>query len=430
MPKVKLTATNIEKLPRPKPGQRVDYWDKVLPGFGVRVTAGKARFVFGSRFPGSKHFTRREIAPATAAGLVDARETARRWLQMVDAGIDPAREREQARLEEARKARHTLAAVAHEFISGWVIGDPKHPNQRQWKETQRLVNILVAAWGSRPIVDITRGEIVRLITLKKATAPAEARNIYGAARQLLSWARDQDFGLAHNVALDIRPAGIIGKKRTRKRALSTDELRQLWVAAGTLGWPVAQIYRLLILTGLRLGEVVNAAWSEIDLVKGVWTIPASRMKGKEGEGLAHVVPLTTHMVDIFTTLPHTSKEYVFSHGKKLVKEKLVEKPVVISTRAKDRLDAVLTLTEPWQNHDLRRSIKSGLAKMGIADLVSERVLAHVPAGIRKHYDMYDYLDERRKALEDWGKLIVPPDPAEGGGVVVPMPRRRRVALAG
>jgi integrase len=419
MGKKKLTATNIEKLARPAPGKRIDYWDTVQPGFGVRVTAANASFVFGGRFPGSANFTRREIGPATAAGLVDARETARRWMQMIGAGVDPARERERIRQEEARKTAHTLAAVAEQFVSTWVIGDPAHPRQRQWKEMRRLVGGLVAALGStRPIFDIGRDEIVRVVKAKAQTAPAEARNVLGAAKQLFSWAREQDFGLAHNITADIKPGRIIGEKHARERALSVDELRQLWIAAGNLGWPVAPIYRLLILTGLRLGEVVGAAWSEIDLVKGAWVIQASRMKGKEGRARAHIVPLTQRMADIFASLPRTGGEHVFSYG---------AKPVVVSTRIKSRLDRVLSFATPWQNHDIRRGVRSGLAGLGVKDEVAEAVLAHTPVGIRNVYNKHLYLDERREALECWGELVASGGPA--GGDVVPL-RRRHAALAG
>ena len=218
---------------------------------------------------------------------------------------------------------------------------------------------------------------------------------------MFGWARDQAYGLNHNIAADIKPLKIIGAKVSRERALSTDEVRALWAAASAMPYPYGPAYQLLILTGLRLNECVRARWSEINLKAGIGTIPAVRMKGKAGKATSHVVPLTKQMIEILDELPHFTGEYVFSTD-------AGEKPISLGSKIKDKLDAKLQFDEPWQNHDLRRTIRSGLAELGIKEEVSEAVLGHRQPGIRGVYNQHKYLAEKRDALTQWGAVVAPP----------------------
>ncbi len=380
-----------------KDQDRVDYWDVLLPGFGVRITKKGARtFIVGGRF-GTSTYRRREVGDARVMKLSDAKEKARQWLDLDANGKDPAVIEDAEKRQEARKRTHTFESVAAAFIAEAVIGpDPAKPHQRRWKEVKRHTGILTDKWGLRPIHDIHRDELVRFIKDRRAT-PAEARNLLGVAKALFGWARDQDYGLEHNIAADIKPGRIIGRKLARERALTTDEIRALWIKAGTMPYPYGPVYRLLILSGLRLNECVQARRGEVDLKAKVWTVPASRMKGKK----PHKVPLTARMIAIFERLPEFAGEYLFSTtGGKL--------PISLGSKIKDRLDAELKFEEGWQNHDIRRSIRSGLAELGVSEVVAEAVLAHRQPGILATYNKHPYLDERRDALEKWGDHVAPP----------------------
>ena len=96
----------------------------------------------------------------------------------------------------------------------------------------------------------------------------------------------------------LRPGSIIGEKASGTRVLSDQELATLWRVAPELGYPYAPVYRLLILTGLRLNEVADAHWREFDLPGKLWVIPASRMKAKNHRARPHTVPLTESMLEI------------------------------------------------------------------------------------------------------------------------------------
>jgi integrase len=397
--KIKLTEKRVEALIARVPTKdRVDYWDLLLPNFGLRATKKGARtYIVGSRFGGGP-YRRREVGDARVMKLAAAKKLAREWLDLSANGKDPAVVEDAKRREEARRRTHTFESVADAFIAEAVVGpDPEKPRQRRWKEVKRQTGILIAKWGSRSIHDIHRDELVRFVKERGKAAPAESRNLLGVAKQLFGWARDQDLGIEHNIAADIKPGRIIGPKVTRERALSTDEIRTLWAKVSAMPYPYGPAYQLLILTGLRLNECVQARRGEIDLKARVWTVPASRMKGKR----PHKVPLTPRMIAILEELPKLGGDCVFSTSGG-------ELPISLGSKIKDRLDAELKFGESWQNHDLRRSIRSGLAELGVSDVVAEAVLAHRQPGILAVYNKHPYLDERRDALERWGDVVDPP----------------------
>jgi integrase len=392
-----------------KPRTRQDFMDAVVPNFGVRCTsAGQRTYILAARFPGSKNYTRREIGDVGAIGLADARDKARGWLQVIGRGKDPAFEEERLARAEAKKRENTFESVAESFITEWVIGPkPDKPRQRKHKVVARAIrNHFIEKWGKRPIADIERGEVVDLIKAKAKDTPAEARNLLGIAKSLFSWALDQNYGLDHSVCADIKPGKIVGEKVSRDHALDDDELNALWVTAGELGYPVGMVYRMLILSGLRLNEVARATWDEINLPKRQWLIPAARMKGKNTKAREHLVPLTDQMIELFGGLPRFKKPFVFTttHG---------DRPVAIGSKIKEDLDAKLKI-KPWVNHDIRRTVRSNLAKLKIAEEVSEAVLAHVQPGIKGVYNVHKYKDEKLDALEKWGARVIeivgPPEP--------------------
>ncbi len=403
--KVKLTERKVEQLLSSAAPASDDetYWDLLLPGFGLRLRRKGARtYVVGGRF-GNGSYRRLELGDARQMAFDDAKKKARLWLDFDANGKDPRIiEAAKAAAEAARRA-HTLAAVADQFMAEWVIGPkPEKPLQRRWFEVQRHVEVIKGKWGLRPIGEIERDELVKLIKAKARTAPAEARNLLGAAKQLWGWAREQDFGLRHNIAADIKPRMVVGDKVSRERALSTEEVQALYAAAAAMPYPHGPAYQMLVLTGLRLNECVAGRRREIDPKTKTWTIPAARMKGRQSKTRPFEVPLTDRMIAILNALPR------FAGGDYLFTTTGGEKPIVLGNKAKAALDARLDSVGPWQTHDLRRTIRSGMAKLGIADEVAEAVLAHKQPGIRSVYNVHPYFDERRAALEQWGNVVDPP----------------------
>jgi integrase len=202
----------------------------------------------------------------------------------------------------------------------------------------------------------------------------------------------------------VRASRIIGDKHSSDRVLTDAEVRAFWSATGEMAYPFNSIYRLLLLTGLRLNEVADAAWPEFDLPQRVWSIPAHRMKGKNGKARPHNVPLTPDMLAILDTLPK------FNGGPYLFSATNGETPAWVSSEIKARLDVAMAKRlrvdlPPWTNHDLRRTLRSRLSELRVSPDVAEAILAHVKPGIRGVYDRYELLDEKREALELWAKRL-------------------------
>jgi integrase len=140
----------------------------------------------------------------------------------------------------------------------------------------------------------------------------------------------------------------------------------------------------------------------------VWTIPPERTKNK----LAHEVPLARPFADLLASIPR-SGDYVFKTGR------TGDKPLNSFTLAKQRLDvAISNLAQEatksrrnvsdevpglahWTLHDLRRTVRTRLSKLGVQPEIAERVIGHVPTGIRAVYDLHQFREEKRQALAQW-----------------------------
>jgi integrase len=433
--RVELTEKGVLKIARTpaEPGERYKVMDELVTGFGIRVTdKSHASYILAGRFPGSRNFTRREIGVVSAITLAEARAKARKWKELIQHGKDPRDEEERAKREQARKTAHTFAAVAEDYIAYRVIGPkPEQPIQRKWKWVARTVrDPFIEAWGERPIADIGRDDVLRLIREKKKTAPGSAREQLAIIKSLFAWALDQSYGLERSVCSDIKPKSVIGEKNLRERALSDDEVRALWAVAEATSYPIGPIYKMLLLSGLRLNEVADASWSEFDLAKREWLIPSARMKGRNAgaggkKARAHLVPLTPAMIEILDQLPRfKDSELLFSttHGKK---------PVWLGTKVKAAVDAGMLKQlqdiakergnnprkvelEAWVNHDIRRSVRTNLSALKVREEVGEAILAHAKVGIVGVYNVHGYADEKREALELWAarlrEIVTPPQP--------------------
>jgi integrase len=455
----RLTDRTIRALKPASNAAPLDVMDSITPSFGVRVMGTSQHpvrtFILRTRFPGSSNPVRVRLGSydeTDKMSLEGAREKARDWLALIRKGRDPRIEEQRQRQAELRKHATLFGAVAEDFIGG------KLPSERRGADVEREIRKEFAGWWDRPIADIADEDVIRIIRAKAKTAPASARNVLGHAKRLFQWAIDQrTYGLRVSPASDIKPTSIVGDKVARDRLLNDDEVFAFWRAAKRMPYPAGPVYQLLLLTGLRLGEVSDAGWSELDPIVArairqrgdapidwskfdqqqlTWTIPSARMKGKNGKARAHVVPLTVDMLRILEGLP-----IFVSGGDFLFSRNAGRRPAVMSTEIKDDLDARMLRTlramarqrgddpaavqlEPWVQHDLRRVVRSGLSRLKIAEEVREAVLAHVRPGIKGIYDQYQYFDEKRDALMLWGarlRGIVEPAPAASN--VVSMARK-------
>src|SRR5271154_4471051 len=278
MPRQNLTDRFINSRKNAPTGKRDSYPDAIVPGLALRITdRGHKSFVLVSRYPSNPvHPTRRAVGDVGAITLEQARQKARAWLELIGRGIDPRIEEARQRAEAQRRQLNTFAAVAAKFLERHASG------LRKSAEAKRIIEAeFVSRWGSRPITDIMPEEAAAAIrAIVKRGAPYQAHNAFGYLRRLFNWAiGTHQFGVERSPVERLKPADLIGKREGRERVLNDAELTAVWQAGDAMGSPYGPVCRLLILTGQREREGADASWSEIDLSKRLWTIPAGRMKG-------------------------------------------------------------------------------------------------------------------------------------------------------
>jgi integrase len=250
---------------------------------------------------------------------------------------------------------------------------------------------LVDRWGARRIGDITRADVIAALDEIGGRTPILANRMHAVLGKLFRWADAK--GISNqNPTVNIER----NKEQSRERVLDDKELRAVWAAACKLDDPFADILRLLILTGQRRSEIAGLRWSEIDLEERLLHLPGTRTKNEK----AHDVPLSAPALAIVAgrqqRLPGV--DHVFTVGRK---------PVTGFSRMKEKLDAASGVTD-WTVHDLRRTVASGLQKLGVRLEVTEAVLNHKSgsmAGMVKIYQVHDYAPEKRAALEAWANHV-------------------------
>jgi integrase len=435
MPTLKLTQAAVDKLKPPATG-RVEYWDSQLPGFGLRVSdTGRKTWQALYRVDGK--MVREKLGTlAQIESVADARARARQSMTKARAGAHPVEERrrkheEDRRHDEAETARkqNTLAAAIDRYLVERPRDKSRRPMRREYLvETARTLEKNVKPkLGARPISEVTSDDVKRLVRGIAKDAPSQANHTLTYLKAMLGWAVGEGL-IEKNPAIGVAMPAL---KSERDRALDDDEIRLFWLACDKLGWPFGSLFKLLLLTGQRRGEVAQATWSEIgDLEKGIWTLAGRRTKN----GRPHIVHLSPLAVEILEGLPRlaSAKGYVFMTGRAGA-----EVPVNGFTIAPRRLRvAMIELRkaefgeaaapiEHFTLHDLRRSAATGMASIGIAPHVVDKILNHVGgkiSGIAAIYNRFEYLPERKVALEAWARhienLVRPSSPN-----VVQIPRR-------
>lgn len=253
---------------------------------------------------------------------------------------------------------------------------------------------VLPVWGDRPLADIQRSDVRKLLE-GKAAAPIAANRLLALIRRFFSWAVSQDL-------LDESPAKGVERphpENQRERVLNDDELKAVWNAAGGMGHPFGPITQLLLLTAQRRDEIVSMRWSEIDFDAKEFVIPGARTKN----GNENRVPLCDMAMDIVQAQPKIDgSDYVFPSSRQPV-----FKPASGLARAKRDLDTASGVSG-WRYHDLRRTAASGMASKQVPPHVVEKILNHqggTLGGVAGIYNRFGYEPEKRHALDVWAAHV-------------------------
>ncbi len=245
------------------------------------------------------------------------------------------------------------------------------------------------------------------------TRKSQANRIHACIRKIFNWAIKEEITvLESNPAANISRPG--GKEQPNDRALSDAELKAVWNELENQTTLVREVLRLVLLTGQCPGEVMAMEWGEIDLPKSLWTIPGTKTKNR----FSNVVPLSPQAVRVLERhrknqeiqlekrrmRGNHSKEsrFVFPN-KRLIKKG--EAPITHVRKATNRIWRTLQI-QPFSAHDLRRTCATKLGQMQVPGHVIARILNHKETDLTSAvYNQYQYLKEKREALDDLGSWI-------------------------
>jgi integrase len=385
-------------------------WDDEVPGFGLKVTPqGRRTYVLQYRMGGRCAPTRRYTIGRHGVWTPDeARGDAKRLRKLVDQGVDPhAADRERQRTEVDLAFDVYLDRFLEQYGKvNWAAGTYGSAKSNLDRYVKKVLD-------RKPLPSITRRDVQEVLDKLPKGKPALPRNVFAHTRKLFSWAVERG---------DIERSPFEGMKSpsavaSRERVLSDEELRLVWLGSETLDAPFGALVRLLMRLGQRRDEVAGMQWPELDRERALWTIPGSRTKNGETQ----LVPLGADDVAALDVLAGCADEpekerrwprkgYVLTTNGKT--------PISGFSKTKTRLDAAMlalarkddpeATIEPWRFHDLRRTLATGMQRLGVRFEVTEALLNHVSgskAGVAGVYQRHNWAEEKRTALAAWARHL-------------------------
>jgi len=388
-----------------KPGsERFEVWDVKVTGLCWRLMpTGAASWSVKARRPDGKQ-CRPKIGGWPEVGITEARRRARAAISDIEQGGDPVAERQAERIARIkRRAAPTVSAR----LAEWRAAKGPSWSDRYRSETKRLCDREIEpVLGERALVETHREDWMTLIATVAQRSASVGTTLYRAASSFAGHA--EVAGWVDMPLLPRRGLAVIAPQvPPRQRTLTDDELRLIWLAADSLRPKARTFVHLLAMTACREMEACDIAIGEIDFDVGTWSIPGNRTKN----GRPIRLPLHAMLLgDLRAVMP----DHDFGPGWRLLGE-VKGNGLRSCGRIKAQLDTVSGIVG-WRFHDLRRTVRTGLARMGVGSDVAERCLNHVSheSVLVRTYNTYNSEPEVLAALSHWqahvAHLVTPKTP--------------------
>ena len=388
MPKIKFSAKKIKSL---KPmAKGVEYFDdsrkRGQGRFGIRVSpAGLKTWFIQYKSPVDKKVKRFTLNTYPELSLADARKQADSTMAEINKGEDPMK----------AKADYHKAETFDDLWEAYC----RHPDTKKQvattrKENQRKYDVLLKpTLGDMRVVDIRRKHLNLILDGMAEKTPVSANRLYSLLSVLFNRiALDKDW-IDSNPMPRRKP---LSAETPRDRTLDDKEIEEVWKYLGTMFGNPPDIFKMILLTAQRPGEVMGMKWSEVDIDKAIWTLPKERTKSKKNK---HLIPLSDQAMIIIKARMYNKSSFVFPsyHGSKEGYTKHTHK-------ARGNVIKALNM-EKWGAHDLRRTARTIMGRLKVKPYVAEKVLGHSVGKIEGTYDLHDYFDDKRAALEKLGREI-------------------------
>jgi integrase len=390
-----LTAVGLSRIKPPAVGQ-VDHFDAGYPGLALRISYGGSRsWVYFYRWQGKQK--RLTLGPWPALELAQARDAWRDARKRLASGLEPI-------VAPPAASTDDFASVA----ADWLKRD--QAENRSHDEVKRILDReVLPEWGPLRISEISRRQVLDLIdAIADRGAVTLARRCHAHLHRLFRWSVGRGT-IDASPMVDLPKPGV---EVRRKRVLSDEELAHAWRAAQQMGWPMGSAIQLLVLTAARREEIGALEWREIDRARNEIRLEGDRTKNGE----AHTIPLSLAAQKLLGDAPRID-------GSAFVFSTTGTTPISGWSRAKRRLDQLMLAAAqsvarersesaehislaPWRLHDLRRTIATGMERLGIRLQVVEAMLGHIAgsrAGIVGVYQQHTYAEEKRDAVAKWAE---------------------------
>jgi integrase len=367
-----LTDASIQRTKPPAKGS-LEIFDLGYPGLALRIGHGGAKsFEIFYRVNGK--LRRDTLGRWPAVSLADARNAWRKTREAIGRGETPRRENE------------APALLFENVVEEWIRRDQsKNKPSSLYQVTRSLEVNLLPAWRGKRVDEIGKRDVIDLLDrIADRGAPMMARRVQSYIRRFFRWCIERDI-------LKIDPTQAmprVSNGKSRDRVLTDAELAKVWAACDG---PYGAVVRMLALTGARREEIARLRWSEID--GSTIKLEGSRTK----TGAPHTIPLSSAAQALLNSLPHIG-DFVFSGAR----------PISDWSHLKRSLDGASGVTS-WRIHDLRRTVATGLQKLGVNLQTIEAVLGHTSgsrSGVVGVYQRHSFDAEKRAALEAWGAHVM------------------------
>ena len=425
---VRLTDAAIKRY-RPTTSRR-EISDAASPGLRLIIQAktGAKSFALRFRRPDNTHAkltlgsydqNGKELEGVPVMGqpltLAAARALAASVMRQRALGIDVIEERRTAKLRQRdANADREASAFGRALIEFFVDHKTrKNERPRRWREDAAQLGYrfkpnsdpavdepevirgsLADVWQDKEIASIDGHLIHGAVDAARKQNTAKGRKTFAALSVFFGWA------LKHR-RITVNPCVGVYKPPappSRERVLTDSEIATFWRACDRVSVPFGAMFRVMLLCGVRLREAAGMRRSE--LVEGIWSLPGSRTKN----GRSLTLALPPPALQIIKSVPRVNDEFVFSTGKTAVSG---------FSKAKKALDTAMSEVagKPLQDfrlHDLRRTFASGLAALGVALPVIERLLNHISesfGGVQGVYQRHEFEVEKREALARWAQHV-------------------------
>jgi integrase len=419
MNRIHLTETSVARLRLPAGKSDHTWFDDKVRGFGVRKRSTTSVYILQYQLHGKtskltlgntseiKCDLARDLAKAARGKISQAR---------LGHGVDPAQERDNARIEAQKPKPDSVGAV----IKVYLAARQATMKPRSYVEVHRHLEKTWQPLHDFPITEVVRANIAPVLSAAaKDSGPTAANRARATLSSFFVWClgegrcnenpvvgtnKQEENDPRNRILIEIEEA----HDDDEPRPINWSDLVELWRALPDSDY--GNIIKLLALTGCRRDEIGGLRWDEIDFDKRLITIAGTRTKN----GKTHRLPLSPLALSILQSVPRRDRDHVFGRD---------QGGYSGWSKAKERLDEDLKL-KPWTVHDIRRTVRTGLGALGIEPHISEAVINHLPAKLVRTYDVNSYLKEKRAALNLWaGELDVAIRKANGENITS-LPKRK------